>query len=128
MARIPQPREVAKLKGSDKLNPQRYTGEVPKCSMPVGDAPEDMLEGAQAVWFEICTFAPSGVITGADRFMLEMASNLLAEYRDDPVEFAVGKYGHLISLLARFGLSPSDRNKLAMEPPKEANPFEQMDS
>lgn len=126
MARIAQPRETAELKGAHKVHPERYRGEVPKSSMPVGDAPEDMREGAQAVWFEISTFAPAGVLTGADRFMLEMASNLLAQYREDPDEFAVGKYGHLISLLARFGLSPSDRTKLAMEAPKEKNPFESL--
>ena len=49
--------------------------------------------------------------------MLEMASNLLSEYRESPVEFPIGKYSHLIGCLARFGMSPSDRTKLGVEEP-----------
>jgi phage terminase small subunit len=123
MARHAQPREVARLKGADKKDPQRYRGEAPKRDMPLGNAPAQLSEDAAACWFELQSLALPGVMTGADRIMFEVASNLMAEYRRDPVEFAVGKYAHLIGLLARFGMSPADRQKLAVEKPKSDNPY-----
>ena len=123
MARHSQPREVAEIKGADKRNPQRYESEPPKSSLPLGDAPKHLSEAAQSCWFEISTYSVPGVMTGADRLMLEMASNLLAEYRTDPIGFAIGKYAHLIGLLARFGMSPADRQKLSIDKPKDENPF-----
>ena len=78
-----------------------------------------MGDDAQACWFEISSKAIDGVLTFADTLMLEVASNLLAEYRSSPVEFQIGKYTHLIGVLARFGMSPSDRTKLGVEKPKD---------
>lgn len=127
MARHAQPREVAELKGAHKKDPQRYRGETPKANLPLGEAPDHMNGKAQSCWFELSTYALPGVLTGADRVMLEMASNLLAEYRVDPTEFSVGKYTHLIGLLARFGMSPADRQKLSVDKPKEDNPYENLE-
>lgn len=67
-----------------------------------------------------------GVLTGADRFMMEIASDLLAEYRVNPKEFPVGKYGHMISCLARFGMSPSDRTKLGVAKTDDDDDFEML--
>lgn len=123
MARHAQPREVAALKGATRRNPQRYRKEPPATDMPLGDAPPHMGDAARACWFEISTYAPRGVLKGADRLMLELTSNLLAEYRQSPTDFAVGKYTHLIGCLARLGMSPADRQKLGTEKPKEENEF-----
>lgn len=123
MARHSQPREVAALKGADKNHPERYKKEPPKAAQSLGTAPAHLSPEAQAAWFEIEAYAPVGVLAGADRLMLEVVANLLAEYRKDPVEFAVGKYTHLIGVLARLGMSPADRQKLGTEKAKEDNPF-----
>lgn len=120
MARLAQPNELAKLKGADKVNPGRYRATPPKSDLPCGDPPKGMDEDAKACWFEISAKAIPGVLTFADTIMLEIASNLLTEYRVNPVDFSpVGKYTQLIGLLARFGMSPSDRNKLGVEKPKD---------
>lgn len=124
MARHRQPREVAELKGATKHDPQRYRKEPPVVDHELGTAPDHLSEKAKACWFEISTFAPKGVLKGADRFVLEITANLLSEYREDPKEFAVGKYTHMIGCMARLGLSPSDRQKLGTEKPPEGNPFE----
>ena len=128
MAQHQQPRELAELKGADKKNPQRYTTTIPKSALPLGDPPVYMDEAGQACWFEISTLCIPGTMTGSDRFMLEIASNLLAEYRESPREFKAMKYTHLVGVLARFGLSPSDRNKLGVDKPDpKANTFAQLD-
>jgi phage terminase small subunit len=123
VARHAQSREVAELKGATRKDPQRYRKQPPAVEFPVGQAPDHLSEQAKACWFEIVTYAPIGVIKGADRITLETLSNLLAEYRKAPDEFAVGKYTHLIGCLARLGMTPADRQKLGTEKPKEDNEF-----
>lgn len=123
MARHAQPREVAELKGATRKNPQRYRKTPPACEQPLGTAPDHMGEHAKACWFEIETYAPSGVLRGADRLLLEIASELLAEFRADPEAFPAARLGHLVGCLARLGMSPADRQKLGVEKAKEENPF-----
>jgi phage terminase small subunit len=124
MARHAQPREVAALKGADRKNPQRYRNEPPKADFDLGQPPAHLSPEAVAVWHELAVYAPRGVLQGPDRAMLELAANLFAEYRKDPAEFAVGKYTHLIGILARLGMSPADRQKLGAAKPPEENPFD----
>jgi hypothetical protein len=119
MARPAQPREVIALKGQDKKRPGRYRNKVPKSDLPCGEPPPDMGIEAQDCWYEISAKAIKGVLTYADTVMLKIASNLLAEYNRDPDEFPIGKYTHLIGVLARFGMSPSDRTKLSIDKPKD---------
>lgn len=123
MARHAQPRQVAELKGADKKNPQRYRLEPPKTALPLGTAPEHMTDAAKAVWFELETYAPNGVLAGADRLMLETAAVLVAEFRANTAEFPAAKMGHMIGILARLGMSPADRQKLGTEKQAEDNPF-----
>jgi hypothetical protein len=83
-----------------------------------------MADAARACWFEVSSLAPRGVLKGADRLILEVTSNLLAEYRTAPTEFAVGKYTHMVGCLARLGMSPADRQKLGTEKAAEGNEFD----
>ena len=127
MARHKQPLELAELKGAIKGNPQRYNGEAAKASTPLGNPPERMSEEGKACWFELSTYSLDGVMTGAHRHTLEMMSNLLAEYLDDPREFAIGKYTHLIGLFARFGLTPADQQKFTTDKPKDDDPYSNLE-
>ena len=125
MARHAQPVELAKLKGADKKHPERYRKEVPVSDHALGSAPEHLNEAAKAVWFEIETYALKGVLTGSDRFVMEIASTLIAEYRSNPPDFKAAKYGHMVSCLARLGLTPADRQKLGTAKPAEGNAFDE---
>jgi phage terminase small subunit len=125
MARHPQPREVAELKGAVRHDPQRYRKELPEVVQPLGQAPEHLSEAAKAAWFEVESLAPVKVLKGADRIALELLANLIVEYRAAPSEFASRKYTVLISLLARLGMTPADRQKLGTEKPAEGNPFDE---
>src|SRR5690242_12387258 len=117
MARHRQAREVAELKGATKKDPQRYRNEPPKNSRSLGDPPPHMTQEAREVWYELVQNALPGVITASERFVFEILSNLIAEYRSDPVEFAATKYTAMIGLLGRLGLSPADRSKLGVDKP-----------
>ena len=125
MSRHAQPRELAELKGATRKHPERYRKQPPVVEQPIGTAPPHLTDEAKACWFELESLAPTGVLRGADRVALETLSNLLAEYRKNPPEFAVGKYTHLIGMLARLGMTPADRQKLGTEKPgDEGNEFD----
>ena len=128
MGRHAQPRELAALKGADRKNPQRYKSTPPKSAMPLGLPPAHLTKDAQGCWVELSAYALPGVLTGADRVMLEMASVLLAEFRSNTLDFSGAKIGHLVGLLARFGMSPTDRQKLGASSEVPSNPFDQLDS
>lgn len=123
MARHAQPIELAKFKGADKKDPQRYRKETPKRGDDLGEPPAHLSEGAKAIWLEIERYCLPGVITGAERFIFEILSNLLSEYRENPYEFEVGKYAQMIGCFARLGMSPADRSKLGLEKKKDTNDF-----
>lgn len=125
MARHKQPAELAKLKGADKRNPQRYRKETPKTGKSLGRAPPYLPEEVAAVWKELEKCALPGVLTSSDRFIMEVTSSLLAEFRASRGEFVAAKYSHLIGCLARLGLTPADRQKLGTEKTPEGNPFDE---
>ena len=127
MPRHTQPIELARLKGADTKNPQRYRKDVPKSRLPLGEPPDDMTDGEQSCWFELSALSLPGVLTGADRIGLEMLAALLREYRDDRRGFAGVKHNAMVSLLGRFGMTPSDRTKLGVENNKDENPFARLD-
>ena len=135
MPHYTQPIEVAQLKGADKKNPQRYRDIVPKSKLPLGEPPAHMSDDAQECWYELSFYSIPGVMTGADRVLLEVASDLLDEYRKSRVpdeegrlpKFQVVKLGKLIECLARFGMTPSDRTKLGVDKSKADDPYDRLD-
>jgi len=127
MARHKQPREAAELKGALKVHPERYRDEIPKSTLPLGEYPAERSTDPADCWFEISSMCIPGVLTGSDRIMMELASDLLAEYREDHKKFPAAKVGHMVSCLARFGMSPTDRNALGLEKSKDKNPFANLD-
>lgn len=125
MARQKQPLELAKLKGADKHDPQRYRNEPPKNKHGLGNPPAHMDEKSKEIWYELLEHSLPGVLTASERFIFEILSNLMAEYRANPNGFATMKYSTLIGCLARLGLSPTDRQKLGVGGDKDKpNEFE----
>lgn len=112
MARHAQPAEVAYLKGADRKNPNRYQNKVPKSALPLGRMPVRLSKEGKKAWKEIERYALPGVLTGSDRLLMEMTSNLWAQYLRDPDGIQSTKLSQLIGCLARLGLSPADRQKL----------------
>ena len=124
MGRIQQPRELAELKGATKHDPQRYIIEPSKSAFELGRPPNILGESAKEVWAELQTYALPGVLTGSERFIFEITSNLIVEYRADPASFSSAKMNNLIGCLARLGMTPSDRQKIGLPNKPKKNEFD----
>lgn len=123
MARPRTPTNVLKMKGAFDKNPQREREDPDTAKLK---SPPAHLSAAQReVWKEIAKAAPKDVITEADRFSLEICCVLLNQFRLDPVEFPAAKLVRLETLLGKFGMTPSDRAKVAGPAKKkpQGNPF-----
>lgn len=126
MARPRKPTNVLELTGAFKKHPERAR----KDAEAVGDltAPPAHINGAVLhAWNEIAKYAPRDVLTDSDRLSIELAANLLAQFRDDPIEFTAAKLVRLEALLGKFGMTPADRSKVGgkKEAPK-GNPFAEL--
>lgn len=125
MARHKQPEALAKLKGADKKNPQRYTRTPPKSDKKLGAPPAHLKPKVKEAWKELERYALNGVLTGADRLVMEITATLLAEFRANAAEMPAARIGHLVGCVARLGMTPADRQKLGVEKAKEGNPFDE---
>lgn len=109
---------VAKLKGADKKNPQRYRDYLEDHPLPF-KCPDYITGVHFETWEELASAMLPGLLTHADAVPFEMLVNMIVEYRIDPPAFAVGKYAPIMNFFSRFGMTPSDRRKLAIEKGKE---------
>lgn len=81
MPRTREPEELAKLKGADKKNPQRYRGKTPKNSRPLTEPPPGFSAAEKKIWYELLENAIPEVLTAADFPVMEQAASLLYEFR-----------------------------------------------
>lgn len=102
--------------GAFKAQPSRARTREPNTGRGIGPAPKDMPEQERAVWDEIVGNCAAGVFQSSDRPMMEMLCRLFAEFRQDPGGFGGRKYQTLLALLARCGMTPSDRSRVLVTP------------
>lgn len=123
MARPRTPTKVLELRGAFAKNPNRAREDAQDAGA-LQEPPENMAPDAEDAWHQIVKAAPLSVITESDRFALEIASILLADFRSDPIGFPAAKLARLEALLGKFGMTPADRSKVGAtgQQPK-ANPF-----
>lgn len=126
MARPRTPTNVLDARGAFRKNPDRARIDPPTAGKlrppPKG---EHFTPQHRQIWKEIVKAAPKDVVTESDRFALEICCMLLHEYRTRPLEFPAAKLVRLETLLGKFGMTPSDRAKVAGGGKKKqpGNPF-----
>src|ERR1035441_3448476 len=84
---MPKPRKPTKLlelSGALKRNPGRYANRLhePKAAGSLGDPPERLSGTEKAAWHELAQLAPDGVLTKADRWLVEITCRLMAAGRE----------------------------------------------
>jgi hypothetical protein len=97
----------------------------------LGDPPESLGDVERAAWHELAALAPAGVLTKADRWLIEIACRLMAAGREHGFGgrhgITAGEIGLLNSCLRSMGLTPADRSRvnLTSKPDVAPNPFSQ---
>lgn len=117
MARPRTPSNVLELRGSFAKNPQRKRKGEPKPTGEVGSYSLGAIE-KEKIWNELVSSCPPNVLTNSDRLALEIAVEYMHQFRTNPFGCPSERVKTLINLLARFGMTPSDRAKLSL-PEKE---------
>lgn len=115
MPAVRKPTAVLESVGAFKANPNRSRPDEPDTGRGIGPAPDHMDEDAASIWDEVVGSTAPGVFQSSDRPMMEMLANLLAEYRRDVSGFGGRKYMTLLNLLARSGMTPSDRSRVTVK-------------
>lgn len=99
----------------DRLNPNE-----PEPTEPVGEPIISLTNRERALYDEIVALSHEGTTYRPDTVIVAMAAKLLCRIEQDD-EATMSCYGQLMQCLARLGMTPSDRRKLAqMDKPKEA--------
>ena len=104
--------KILEARGAFKKNPNRARPYEPEVKEPFPkDPPKHLARKQKATWREIVSYCPFGVLTRADRFPVEVAACLLAEYREDPDAMPTARIGRMCAEFGRLGLSPADRTR-----------------
>jgi hypothetical protein len=81
MARPRTPTNVLDARGAFKKHPERRR-EDPEPAGELGEPPLYFSAPELQCWTELVSITPRGVLTARDRWVVEMAARLMAEYRE----------------------------------------------
>jgi hypothetical protein len=121
MPRRRTPTRILEMTGALAHDRKRYANRTaePVPAGELGEAPEPFDKNLKLIWNEMVAQVPEGVLTNADRVILELAVRLTAKMRKGELTAAVA--AQLVSCLSRLAMTPSDRSKVQVTPDK-ANP------
>lgn len=119
-----KPTALRELHGTANRNKQRNNPGEPVPTKGIGPAPDHLPEDMQLLWDEVVGHMYAGVLGEADRIALETMVRLIHRMRNDFDEMTAAQLSQLTGLLARFGMTPSDRTKIVVPKKERENPFE----
>ena len=105
---------VLDARGAFKNHPDRKRDNEP---VPEGEFPEafnHLTDEQKAMWNEVKSVVPAGVLTSADPYNFEVLIKLILGFREKGLKLAPNLMTRLSTELDKFGLSPSGRAKLAV--------------
>lgn len=116
------------------MNPGRYADRVENEPVPtgeIGDPPEHFRHAKKKIWREIVANSPPGVLKNSDRMTVELAAHLMDKLRNDEEGILkASEYTLLLNVLAKLGMNPIDRTRIAATPPdkkeKAADPWAEL--
>jgi phage terminase small subunit len=129
MARPRKPTAELERAGGFDAHPERRRAREnePVPTGPLGDPPEHLTDGQKAIWHELAGQVPEGVLTIADRFLVEIVCRQMAKLRArKPLKAA--EMNQIISCLSRMGLTPADRSRVGVPKRSESeqDPFAEL--
>lgn len=112
-----KPMALRELHGTANRNKQRNNDDAPVPERGIGPPPEHLNVIERALWDEIVGISYPGVMGEADRTALEVMVRLMFRFRhaspgNGVFGLSAAEQGQLIGLFGRFGMTPSDREKV----------------
>lgn len=116
--------EQAEARGSNQINAGRFKDrqDMPETTGALGDPPKHLPGPVKKVWKELAQVIPAGVAGETERQKLELAAQLLSQFRTNPTNMPTSRIALLEGMLGRLGLDPQARTKMHVSPPKETKP------
>lgn len=128
MGRLKTPTNILEARGSFKKHPERKRGGEPKKIGNVGRAPKWFDEDQRSVWNEFKDLIHKDTLGKSDRPAFEILVTLMHRYRfgtkEGVLPLSSGEFTRLISLLGKFGMTPSDRASINIPGKPKKNPFD----
>jgi hypothetical protein len=106
---------ILDTRGSFLQHPSRIRPYEPDTDQPLGDPPTRLSPEVQAIWREVSADLLPGVGKVSDRTMFEVLCLLIFKLRQGTQK--IMELNAMVSLCGRFGMSPSDRSKIAVDAP-----------
>ncbi len=124
---MPQPRvptNILRLRGADKKHPDRMKEREnePVNKNPIGKPPSYLTVKEKKYWGEIIHDCIDGVLGEADRIAVSMAARLLGKCAGNNATSQ--EQTQLFRYLGQFGMTPSERSKIAIPKAKPKNKFD----
>src|ERR1035437_2300326 len=91
----------------------------PIASRPLGGPPKWLSPEEKVVWRDVAKQVLPGVVYNSDRNTFELLVRLITKMRAGQMDKS-SDMCQMVSLYARFGMTPSDRAKISVEAPKES--------
>lgn len=127
MARPRKPTAALELRGAFKKDPKRGRdrADEPKPTSALGEPPSSFNEEVEGpLWREMASEA--FWLTGADKFMFEIAVRLMAKHRGGTIDRK--EIPQLLAALNKLGFGPAERSKIKApggdDKPKKPEGFE----
>ena len=97
-------------KRAPKKSKKKRHGARPISSGPLGEAPSHLKLAQKRVWDELSSIVPAGAVEASDRWAFELLVCLMSKFRRG--EAKAGEVNQISSQLARFGMTPADRERV----------------
>ena len=123
MAQPRKPSAILERNGAFAKNPDRARARAnePKDMIPLGPPSDTLTEEETETWHELVQEAPAGVVTEADRRIMEVLTVLAIRLRKR--ELDVAGMTQFVKFLGLLGMTPADRSRVTATPQKAENKF-----
>jgi len=121
MSRNPTPTAILETRGAFIKHPEREKAREsePVSDRPLGLAPEWMTPDEKEVWIQLASELAPGVAFESDRTMFAFMVRLATKLSHNQPMMAA-EMNLLVTLGAKFAMTPADRTKVTVEKPQES--------
>jgi len=128
-----KPTALRELHGTANRNKHRDNQNQPTPERGIGPCPDHFTEQQREIWDYLVSVMFAGVLGVSDRPTFELLSVLFWRFRFGSYEqdavipaLAVGEMTLMNNIMAKYGMTPSDRTKIIVPKAEKKNPFEML--